>query len=71
MNILNDIRTYLVVTAAIVAAFIGAWLQGKKSGKQQAEAKRNEEILETQKRIHEAGHLSNDDIAERLRHGEF
>lgn len=35
----------------ILLAFLGTWLKGKQSGKQQAEARNNEQILQNAKEV--------------------
>jgi cAMP phosphodiesterase len=69
------IYAYLGLALTAISVLFGIHRSGKQSGKQQAEATHNAEqlkqIKEVQQRIHDAGHLSNDDVRDSLRKGDF
>jgi hypothetical protein len=74
-NLKNEILGWIAALSAIMLTIFTAFMRGKSQGKQQAEAKQNEQQLEAiitvQKRIHEAGYVSNDDVRDSLRKNEF
>jgi uncharacterized membrane protein YdjX (TVP38/TMEM64 family) len=70
-NLKNQIAGYLIAIGGIIIAIFTAFMRGKTQGRQQAEAKQNEDIIRTQQKINDAGNLSSDDVLKRLRDGEF
>jgi uncharacterized membrane protein YdjX (TVP38/TMEM64 family) len=70
-NLKNQIAGYLIAIGGIIIAIFTVFMRGKTQGRQQAEAKQNEDIIRTQQKINDAGNLSSDDVLKRLRDGEF
>ena len=74
-EVINRIYTYLAMAGGFVVTLILAFTRGKSQGKQQTEAKQNEQQLEAiktvQKRIHKAGNVTADDVRDELRKGDF
>jgi uncharacterized membrane protein YdjX (TVP38/TMEM64 family) len=70
-NLKNQITGYLIAIGGIIIAIFTVFMCGKIQGRQQAEAKQNEDIIRTQQKINDAGNLSSDDVLKRLRDGEF
>lgn len=72
---INRIYTALTAAGIILLALFGIHRSGKQAGKQQQEATHNAEQLKqikaVQERIHHAGHISNDDVRDSLRKGDF
>ena len=72
---INRIYQYLTLSIGLLLVLFGIHRSGKKSGKAQSEATHNAEQLKqiksVQERIHKAGHISNDDVRDSLRRGDF
>ena len=69
---INRFYIYLGSLSAILSAIALIFMRGKKAGKQQSEAKKNERTILTQKAIIKASKpISVDDTVERLRDGDF
>ena len=68
---INRINIYLISIFTALSAIAAIFMSGKRAGKLQIKVKQNEAIIETQKRINEAGNISNDDAIDSLQKGEF
>jgi hypothetical protein len=72
---LNRITAYLALAGGFIVTLLFAMARIRKEGadaqKLKTEQQTNEQIIAVQKRIHEAGYVSNDDVRDSLRKNEF
>jgi hypothetical protein len=72
---LNRITAYLALAGGFIVTLLFAMARIRKGGadaqKLKTEQQTNEQIIAVQKRIHEAGYVSNDDVRDSLRKNEF
>jgi hypothetical protein len=73
--LINRITAYLAMAGGFIVTLLFAILKIRKGGadaqKLKTEQQTNEQIIAVQKRIHEAGYISNDDVRDSLRKGDF
>lgn len=70
-NLKNSILAWVFAVIGITISVFKIRKGGADAQKLKTEQQTNEQIIAVQKRIHEAGYVSNDDVRDSLRKNEF
>lgn len=68
---LDNLKLILLSIISSGGLLVAVWFKAKKQAKTELKVEQYEQIMEVQQKIDDAGHVSSDDIANKLRDGKF